>query len=459
MSITTSSELAPFDELGAAIGGSVVTAADSDWDAARSAWNLAVDQRPDAVATPLDADDVSTIARFAEAHGLRILVQGTGHLASPIDDLSGTILIRTTRLDTIDVRPDQATVRVGAGVLWGRLAAALAEHGLMGLSGSSPDVGVIGYLLGGGFSWFAREHGLACNGIQSYEVVTADGEQRTIDATSDAGLFWALHGGGGNLAIVTAVTMSVFRTTDVYAGMLAFPIDRAEEVWHAYARWSRDVTDRATTCVRLLHLPPLPELPDFLRGQSFAIVDGAIDLPDAAAQALLEPLRSLHPAIDTFARTPVAGLGAVHMDPPGPVPGVGDGALLAELNDGVIRTVMDAAGPGVHTALLAVDLRQLGGAVGVHVPGRGAVDHLPGRFLLYAVGIAPTPDAAATVRAEVGALLGRLAPWIERRAYSNFCESPRDPGTFYGIDDLERLREVKRRVDPHGMMRAAHPIG
>lgn len=458
MSSMTVRERESFDELRGAVRGQVVTPGEADWDQARRAWNLAVDQRPAAVVLPADESDVAEVLGFASARGYRVLAQGPGHLASPVPSLEGTILLRTHRLDAIDIDAAHATVRVGAGVTWASLTAALAEHGLMALAGSAPDVGVAGYLLGGGCSWFAREHGLACNSVLAVEAVTASGERRVIDGLSDPDLFWALRGGGGNFAIVTAMTVAAYRTPAVYAGMLAYPIQRAGEVWRAYAAWTGSLPESVTTAIRLLRVPPLPEIPDALRGQAFAVIDGAIDEPDDDARRLLEPLRALTPAIDTFSRIPVAALGGIHMDPPGPVPGVGDGMALEGLEDAVIDVLLRSAGPEAATQLLSVEVRHVGGAAARPVPAGGVVDRLPAQFLVYAVGIAPTPEAAAGVRAEIDGMLGQLEPWRAERDYSNFRESPAAASTFYSPDDLDRLRQIKRRIDPNGLIRSAHPL-
>ena len=140
--------------------GALHTAADPGWDEARSAWNLAVDQHPAVVAIPEDAADVARAVRFARDHGIRVAAQGTGHNAAAHGDLAGVMLIKTERMRDVRIEPATKTARVGAGVTWGEVVGPAAEHGLAALAGSSHDVGVVGYTLGGGVSWLARKHGL-----------------------------------------------------------------------------------------------------------------------------------------------------------------------------------------------------------------------------------------------------------------------------------------------------------
>jgi hypothetical protein len=195
-----------------------------------------------------------------------------------------------------------------------------------------------------------------------------------------------------------------------------------------------------------------------LRGNAFVMIDGAIDAHDSAAASLLAPLRVLGPVMDSFARMPTSQLSAIHMDPPQPVPAVGDGLSLVDLTPETIEVLVAHAGPDVQTALLTVDLRHLGGALGRPDPRGGLVDHLPGRFLLYAVGIAPTPEAAAAVKVDVTALTEALRPWCSPVDYLNFREVCVEPGRLYPDERLSRARALCDWVDPAGLLVANHPL-
>jgi FAD/FMN-containing dehydrogenase len=459
MTIVDAQPAAPFEDLAEALTGAVITPDDPDWDTARLAWNLAADQHPNAVAVPRNADDIIAVVRFANEHGLRVAAQGTGHQALALGDLAGSILVHTSAFTELHVDAGSRRVRAGAGVIWNTVSAALHEHGLAGLAGSAGDVGVVGYLLGGGYSWLGRQHGLAASSVTAIELVTGDAEFRRVDADNDAELFWALRGGGGNFGVVTAIEFEAVAVSDVYAGMLLFPLEKAAELLELFDRETAGMDERATLCARLLHLPPMPDLPDALRGKAFAGLDGAINASDAEAAALLEPFVALGPVMNTFARMPATSLVQIHMDPPMPVPGVGDGVILDELPPGAIEAILDAAGDGVQTPLLLVDVRMLGGALSRRDPRGGAVDSLPGHCLVYTIGIAPSPEAAQAVEAAAGSLIASLEPWRAQRDYANFAETDRRAEALYPDDALERLRAVKRRVDPADIIRGCHPLG
>jgi hypothetical protein len=279
-----------------------------------------------------------------------------------------------------------------------------------------------------------------------------------MESRGRSDLFWAVRGGGANVGIVCALEFDVLALSQIYAGNLFFPLERAREVLIAHARWSATVDDAATTAVRLLRVPPLPDLPEPLRGRAFVVVNGAIDAPAARAEELLAPIRALGPVIDTFADIPTAALGMVHMDPPNPVPGIGDGIVLDEMTEDAVDALLALAGAGTDTSLLAVDLRALGGAAGRPDPRGGAISALPGRYLLFAVGIPTGPEVAVTLRGELAGLRAALAPWINGRGYGNFREQPGPAEQFFDPDSLARLRAIVDRWDPEQLLQANHPV-
>src|SRR3954447_19683045 len=213
------------------IDGDVVTPEDANWDEARQAWNLAVDQQPAAVAIPESEHDVVEIVRFARDRGLKVAAQSTGHSAAPMENaLAQTVLVKLHKLRKVEIDPERRVARVGAGTIWIEAVQAAAEHGLAALAGSSPDVGITGYSLGGALSWIGRKYGLQTNNVTAVEIVTADGCLVRADKDNEPDLFWAVRGGGGNFGVVTALEFRLHPIREVYAGMLVYPQERSEEV-------------------------------------------------------------------------------------------------------------------------------------------------------------------------------------------------------------------------------------
>ena len=439
--------------------GRVSAPGDPDWDEARQAWNLAVDQRPAAVAIPESAGDVVAVVEFARDRGLQVTAQGTGHNAGAYETLANTILVKTHKLRGVEIDAEARIARCAAGTLWAEVSQPASELGLAPLSGSSPDVGVVGYALGVGLSWLARKHGLAANNVRAIELVTADAKLVRASHDEHPDLFWALRGGGGNYGVVTAVEIELFEYATVYAGMMMWPWERSAEVLKAWVAWTRTAPDEVTTSARMLQIPPLPDIPEFLAGKAFVAIDGAYLGDEASAAELFAPLRALAPEMDSFGPMAPGGLSFIHMDPEGPTPGMGHHTMLGELDDEAIDTLVATAGPGSGSPLLGVELRQLGGAVGRSGAHHGAVDVMPGEYAMFAVGIPMTPELGAALREYLPRTIDAMAKWDAGTAYMNFAEAAdADPASFYSPENYARLRRVKAEVDPGGRFRGNHAI-
>jgi hypothetical protein len=454
----TTNALVDAAPLRAAVQGTVHVPGDESWDLARQAWNLAVDQRPAMVAIPATAEDVVAIVKFAQRNGLRVAPQGTGHNAAAIASLRDTILLRTAALRDVEIDAAGRRARVGAGVLWAEVTGPASEHGLAPLAGSSPDVGVVGYTLGGGLSWLSRRHGLAANSVLAIEIVTADGRHVRTDRDNEPDLFWALRGGGGSFGVVTAIEFVLHPAPEVYAGAMLWPWERAAEVLNRYAQWCRTAPDAISTSIRMLQVPPMPDVPEALQGRCFVAIDGAYLGDEAAAAAVLAPLRELEPEFDLFATIPAAALSHIHMDPEHPVPAMGDGMILDDLTPAAVEAFVAATGPGSGSPLLSVELRQLGGAIGTPPPEHGALAKLSGAYALFAVGIPMDAEAGAAIGAHLDHLLDAMDPWDAGRRYLNFTERPADARAFFTDGTHRRLQAVKARYDAGDMFCANHPV-
>ena len=444
-------------ELRAALGDRVLLPGDTGFDAARTPWNVAVAQRPFAVALPESADDVVDIVRAATLSGLRIAPQSTGHAAGALadTDLAHTVLVSLRGLRGVVVDPESRTARVLGGSLWNDVLEAAAPHGLTALHGSAGDVSVVGYSLSGGLSFYARGRGLAVNAVRAVEVVIADGSIVRASADQNADLFWALRGGSGAFGVVVAVEIDLLPVADVFAGMLLWDAARAADVSHAWAEWTLSVPETVTTTLRIMNFPPMPELPPFLSGRSVVVIDGAIEETDAAASALLEPLRALQPEIDTFARIPAPALLGVHMDPPEPTPSVTWHAMLAELTAGAVDAFVAAARtPGIFVQ----ELRHLGGAAGRRPAAGGAIASLDGDYLVHSIAVVPAPEAAGAATAAVRAGVEALAEWRADALALTFIDAPgADRALAFG-PAWTRLRLLKLACDPANLFAAARPV-
>jgi FAD/FMN-containing dehydrogenase len=438
--------------------GAVHLPGDPGYDQARMPWNVAVDQRPAAVAYPASADEVSGFVRAAASSGLRVAPQGTGHNAGPLRSLENVVLLRTSALTGVEIDPERRVARVSAGVLWLDVVEAAAAHRLAALHGTSPDVGVVGYSLGGGIGWYARQLGMSTNSVLAVELVLGDGTQIRADKDTHPDVFWAVRGGGGNFGVVTAMEIRLYDIATAYAGMLMWDQEHAEKALRTWAAWTEGAPDCVSTSFRMLNLPPRPELPEFLRGRQVVVIDGAVLADDERAAEILAGLRAIEPEVDTFARVPASGLVRLHMEPEGPTPGVSASTILADLPDAAIECFLALTGRASGSTLLAAELRQLGGALGRPAEGAGALPMLEGKFLLFGGALASTPEMGVQGHADAVSLVDAMTTYASGRDYLNLTESPVDVSRSFTPETWQRLKGVRSAVDPAGVLVANHPV-
>ena len=359
--------------------------------------------------------DVRRGILHARALGLPLAVRATGHGTHvPLD---GTVVLDTSPLASVLVDADRAIARVGAGAVWGDVAAAAAPFGLAPLSGSHADVGVTGYTLGGGLSWLSRRYGLAADSLLRAHVVTAAGSRLVASEDENADLFWALRGGGGGFGVVTSLELRLHPVAAVLAGTLYFDVDNAAATLRRYREWIDGAPDALSTALLLVRRD------DGTRALAIrAMYDGEAE----AGRRLLRPLLDV-------AGDPVGGeLRSVRYadaemggTPPRQV------ELLEDLSDAAIDAIVAAEAA-------AVEVRHWGGAIGAPAPGGGPVGARATRLSVIADGTLPS--------------LGSGGSFLNFLADASRTESAFTPG------DLRRLRRVKRTYDPANLFRAGHTV-
>jgi FAD/FMN-containing dehydrogenase len=414
--------------------------------------------RPAVAVEALSARDVAATVRWGARHDLPIGAHNTGHGA--VANAEGGLLVSTRGLDSIEVDAGSRVATVGAGARVGALTAAAAPYGLATVQGSTGSVGVGGFVSGGGLGVMSRTFGLAADHVLSMDVVTADGALRTVDATHDADLFWALRGGKGNFGIITSIRMSLLPLRSFYGGGIFLDGAHASAVLHAYRAWTSGHSDRTSSSVALVRLPPDPALPEVIRGRFVVHVRMAHTGDSAEGARLAADIRRAAPVLlDLVREMPAAALDAVHMDPPGPLPFFDRGGLFdrlpAEAIDSLVSTVAEPGSP-----LTLVDLRLMGGAI---ADPKGAPSAVPGRdaaFNLFT--LAPdVPPFAQAAPGAVARLFAALDPWLSDSTLPNFLGRRSDPADVlaaWPVASRERLLGVKRRWDPDNLFRLGHAL-
>lgn len=428
-----------------------LTATDTAYDTERSGYNLAVEHRPTVIVPATGVDDVVAAVRYAGQHDLPVAVLATGH--GPSRPADGAVLITTSRMAAITIDPAARTARVEAGVRGGALVRAAAEHGLAPLNGSSPEVGVVSYHLGGGIGMMGRRFGWAVDHVRALEIVTADGVLRRATSTEEPELFWALRGGGkGTLGVVVAIEIDLHPVSRLYGGGMYFAAADIATVMTTYAAWTRTAPEEMGSSVLLIRMPDFPGVPEPLRGRYVAHVRFAFTGTAAEGERLVAPFRELGPLLDSVGEMPYAKVGTIHSEPTTPVAFHARGAMLRTLDDEAVDTLLDEA----LDAPYLVELRHMGGAFGRPGAVPSALGRRDGEFVLYAGGAGDRDGLVAAF----DKLHSAMAPWGTGGVCVNFLSGPdvtaEQLATGYRPDDVTRLAEIKRVVDPDDMFRTHH---
>jgi FAD/FMN-containing dehydrogenase len=389
---------------------------DADYDGQRAALNPALDARPVLVAEATSPADVRAAVAWARTHDVPLAVQSTGHGTHV--PAHGGLLIKTSRMATVLVDPDRRIAKVGAGARWGDVVAAAAPFGLIPLSGTSPAVGVAGYTFGGGFGLLSRTFGLAADSLVRADLVTADGDVVTATRDRNADLFWAVRGGGGNFGVATSLEIRLHPVTEVYAGVVRFPVERAAETLAYYGEWAASEPNELTTAVLLDQSDTF--------GIKVMYVGDATD-----AGRALSPLWSV-------AGTPVAGglkrTGYADVALPSVAPRNFD--LYRSVSGPVADELVDLVGD--DDSVVGVEVKHWGGAIATATDA-GPAAH---RDVPFSVAVNGPAESLARVRRH-----------STGGSFLNFLHNPAAIETAYTPDNYRRLGEVKRDWDPDNVFR------
>ncbi|GLI26527.1 FAD-linked oxidase [Agromyces rhizosphaerae] len=439
------------------VAGPVLARGDAGYQEEIDGFNSLSPMAPDLVVGATSEADVQAAVRFAGEHGLEVVIQATGHGSYRTVD-SG-LLIRTHRLDAIEVDPEAGTFTIGAGARWMDILPRLAEHGLAAVTGSSPSVGAVGLMLGGGVGPLSRTLGWAADRARSFRVVLADGSTVVASANEHADLFRALKGGKVGFGVVTEVTVEAVQLTEVYGGGLFFAEEHIEAVHRAWLDWTATLPESANTSIGILRMPP-EGVPEPLAGRTlahvrFAHVDLEGDSASLAARGaeLIAPMREVAPVhLDGVGLLPAQEVGTIHAEPFGPLPIWERGDFLDPVDQDYVSTILRHAGAGVPAPFANVETRFFGGAIAREPEAPNSIGGRQAAFsLLVVAAVVPgLNDEALPVAGP--ALFDDVAHYAHAEVNYNWAGHP-TPGDFarlWPAETAERLREVRAEYDPDG---------
>lgn len=432
---------------------------DDEYARATSPDNSSYPQRPCAVVRPASAEQVAHVVQIAWQCGAPVVVQATGHGAGrPVTD--DQVLLDTSALTDVSVNVSRRTAQVGAGAMWPAVQEAAHIHGLLGLSGTSPTVGVAGYTFGGGVGWFVRKYGLASGTLRAVDYIDGAGQLRRAcdDATDplDREALLAFRG-GAPVGIATSIEIELFRVPELWTGSLLWPQSAQAAVIAGWVSALEVVSESVTSSLSLLQLPAKGPFPAELLGTtvvhlSYASPDGAAHL-DVVRNAVRD---AAIPVVDTTGPGDLQSLSAIHLDPPAAVPARGTGRWLGGEATDFVGSMFDAARVGQPGGLSMVELRHTDCA---DYGPAGALTTVPAPFLLHAVGAAPDDDARRRIDTVLGDVedAGRVADI--GRAATSFREGQPDAGDAWESSEQARLRAVRAALDPERVFKfQRHPV-
>ena len=439
--------------------GRLVGPGQDGYDEARACWNGAVDRRPAAVVLASDSDDVAAAISAARAEGVPFTVRAGSHSVSGRSMRDGAICIDIRGLNSVDVDPESAIVRVGGGALLSELDAATQEHGLAVPGGQISHTGVGGLTLGGGVGWLMRHHGLTIDSLQAADVVLADGKKVRASESEHTDLFWARRGGGGDFAAVTTFEFRAHAVGPlILGGMMLYPWERAQVAFRAARDLMEDAPAELTTFVTLITAPPTDPFPPEVQGGPVLAIAMAWTGEMTEGERVVGGLRAkCPPVVDLIEPMPYVALQGMldHTAPPGW--NFYDRAhYLAEVSNGFIAELLSGF-EEVSTPHTHVMTGWMGGAIGRVSAGATAFGHREAGAITWLIGCSgdePIGPAADWVRC----IWDRTAPFAGEGVYVNALDSGRPVREAYADGIWERLVEVKHCYDPEGAF-AGNGIG
>lgn len=441
--------------LAAKMSGPVITPEDAGYERGRRVWNGMIDRRPLAIAQVRSPEEVRTAVSWAQTHEVPVAVRCGGHSMAGHSTCDKGLVIDLRRMSAIAVDPDAKTATAQGGCLLGAFDTATQAHMLATPAGVVSHTGLGGLVLGGGFGWLSRMHGLSIDNLRSAQVVLASGELVTASPAEHPDLFWGLRGGGGNFGVVTEFDFDLHHVGPIRFLCGYFTLADARHVLATWREQMPTAPDELTWVFYLRLAPPLPELPKELWGTPMLCTMACWVGNPNDGEPVINDIINLAPCYGvTKATMPYRGVQA-YAFPGAVVPEriCTKSGYAASLPDDLIDKALDH-GSRIASPFSQLELLYLGGAV-ERIDSDATAYH--NRNLPYVVSFAsawndPTRDDLNVAWAREG--YADIAAHLSG-GYVNFMnpdEAERTPDS-YGAAKYRRLQHVKNTYDPHNFFR------
>ncbi|MFJ6941103.1 FAD-binding oxidoreductase [Streptomyces sp. NPDC101132] len=445
-------------ELREDLTGEVLAPDDPGYDEARTVFNAMVDRRPAVIAQCETTDDVVRAVRFARDLDLKIAVRGGGHSVAGAGTGDGALVVDLRRMHGVTVHPGSRAARLEGGATMSHLDRACEPHGLATPGGRASTTGVGGFVLGGGDGWLSRAFGLASDNLLGVELVTADGRRVEATAEENPELFWALHGGGGNFGIATALTLRLHELPAMSIAMTLGLPEYGPQVTATYREVIESGPDEAAGGAIYLTGPPEEFIPEHLVGQRLCGALLTYAGPEEGLRKLAEPLLAVPHEVEIVTQLPYAELQCMLDDPPGM-----RNYWSAEYLTGVPDAFVDAFCALGESMPVPAPTQHVvwpqGGAIAAGA-GDWPLGYRDAAWAVHPFAMWEDPAEDERFRSWVKDVRAGVAPWSTGATYLNFIgdEGADRVAAGLGPENMRRLAAVKREYDPDNVFRFNHNI-
>jgi FAD/FMN-containing dehydrogenase len=448
------------EQLKSAFRGELIQADHPAYESARKVYNGMIDKRPHVIAQCVDVADVIAAVNFGRENNLLTAIRGGGHNGGGLGTCDDGLVIDLSRMKGIRVNPEEKTVRVGGGCVWGDVDHATHAFGMAAPCGFISTTGVAGLTLGGGIGYLTRKYGLTIDNLLSVDMVLADGTFVIANAKENPDLFWAVRGGGGNFGVITSFEFRLQPVSMVNFGPTFWPLEQSGEVLKAYREFIVKAPEEVNGFFAYLVVPPAPMFPEHLHMQKVAAIvwccTGSPEETDAATKAM-------------------RSVGTPLLDHVGPAPfpvvqSIFDGLFVpglqwywradyfTELSDAAIAEHAKH-GAELPTMLSTMHLYPVNGAAQRVGKNDTAYSFREVLFAEVIVGVDPDPANAEKITNWCKSYWEALHPYSAGGAYLNMIMDEGQERVQAGYrDNYQRLAAIKKKYDPNNFFRVNQNI-
>jgi len=444
-------DLSSFEQFKAGLRGELLRPGDASYDDARKIWNGMIDKRPALIARCAGVADVIHSVNLAHVNNLLVAVRGGGHNIAGNAVCDGGLVIDLSRMKGVRVDTARRTARAEPGVTWREFDHATQTFGLATTGGQISTAGIAGLTLGGGWGYLARKHGLACDNLLSVDLVTADGQFLTASAAENADLFWGLRGGGGNYGVVTSFEYQLHTVGPVFAGIVAYPIQKAKTVLELFRQVTSAAPDELACDIVFINLPD---------GTPIVGMNICYNGPIAEGERVVRPLRSAgSPVLDQVGPIPyTAAQQLLDSFYPFGLQSYWKSSFLKEISDGAIDTMVAYCGRRPTPICHGIIEHQLGGAVRRADREATAFAHRDVEYSFMSLGVCADPGDAEICVRWAREFWAAMQPYSTGGVYVNYLGREADEGperikAAYGPEKYARLVALKNKYDPTNLFR------